>query len=44
MLQRIGDRAGALHLYEDCARRMRSELDTAPSAETEALVAELRKG
>jgi serine/threonine-protein kinase len=42
MLDRIGDRAGALRLYEDFARRLRQELDAQPSAETAALVAKLR--
>jgi DNA-binding SARP family transcriptional activator len=42
MLDRVGDRAGALRLYEDFARRLRSELDSDPSAETAALIATLR--
>jgi DNA-binding SARP family transcriptional activator len=42
MLERIGDRAGALRLYEDFARRLRQELDAQPSAETTSLVAKLR--
>ena len=43
MLQRIGDRAGALKLFEDCARRLKSELETEPSAETAALAATMRQ-
>ena len=42
MLDRIGDRAGAVSLFDGFARRLRSELQTQPSAETAALVARLR--
>ena len=42
MLQRLGDRAGALHLFDDVARRLRTELDAAPSAETVQLAATIR--
>jgi serine/threonine-protein kinase len=42
MLDRLGDRAGALGVYEEFARRLRSELDAEPSAETAALVATMR--
>jgi serine/threonine-protein kinase len=42
MLDRVGDRAGALRLFEDFARRLRAELETAPSAETMALVSTMR--
>ena len=42
MLERIGDRAGAISLFDGFARRLRSELETEPSAETAALVARLR--
>jgi serine/threonine-protein kinase len=42
MLDRVGDRAGAISLYDGFARRLRSELETEPSAETTALVARLR--
>ena len=38
MLDRIGDRAGAISVFDEFARRLRSELDTEPSA----LVARLR--
>ena len=43
MLYRLGDRAGALRLYDDFARRLRAELEAEPSAETQALVGEMRK-
>jgi DNA-binding SARP family transcriptional activator len=42
MLDRIGDRAGAVKLYEDFAARLRSDLDVEPSAETTALVKAIR--
>jgi DNA-binding SARP family transcriptional activator len=42
LLARIGDRAGAIGLYEEFADRMRKELDAAPSPETVALVESLR--
>ena len=42
MLDRIGDRAGALAAYERFTRRMSSELGAEPSAETQALVARVR--
>ena len=42
MLDRIGDRAGAISLFDGFARRLRSELQTEPSAETSALAAQLR--
>lgn len=42
MLHRIGDRAGAIRLFEDAARRMRAELATEPADETVALVDTLR--
>ena len=34
MLDRLGDRAGALRTYDDFARRLRREFDADPSAET----------
>jgi DNA-binding SARP family transcriptional activator len=43
MLDRLGDRGSALHLYDGFARRLKSELEAEPSAETLALVAELRR-
>jgi len=42
MLTRIGDRAGALRLYEEFATRMREELEAEPSPETVALANSLR--
>jgi DNA-binding SARP family transcriptional activator len=42
MLDRIGDRAGAVKLYEDFAARLRADLDVEPSPETNALVKAIR--
>lgn len=42
MLQRIGDHAGALKLFDEFASRMRDELNAAPSPETMRLVSSLR--
>jgi DNA-binding SARP family transcriptional activator len=42
MLERLGDRAGAVRLYEDFRLRLAADLDVAPSAETEALIARIR--
>jgi DNA-binding SARP family transcriptional activator len=42
MLERLGDRAGALMLFETFARRLRTEYGAAPSPETMAAVASLR--
>lgn len=42
MLSRLGDRAGALRLYDDFARRLRSEFEAEPSEETRALVKAIR--
>jgi serine/threonine-protein kinase len=42
MLDRLGDRAGALRLFENFARRLRKEFDAEPSPETTALAATLR--
>lgn len=42
MLDRLGDRAGAIKLFDAFARRLRSELDADPSPETAALVVRLR--
>jgi len=44
MLARIGDRAGALRLYNDFVKRVRETLDVEPSAETVALIESLRRG
>jgi DNA-binding SARP family transcriptional activator len=43
MLERLGDRAGALRLYDDFARQLRRSLDVEPSAETRALIASLKQ-
>ena len=42
MLDRIGDRAGAISLFDGFTRRLRSELETEPSQETAVLVSRLR--
>jgi serine/threonine-protein kinase len=42
MLDRIGDRAGALRLYDEFARRLKAELDAQPSRETIELATRLR--
>jgi DNA-binding SARP family transcriptional activator len=42
MLDRLGDRAGALHVYDEFTRRVRQTLDVEPSAETVALIASLK--
>jgi serine/threonine-protein kinase len=43
MLERLGDRAGALQLFDTFARRLRAEFEAEPSPETLTLVAGLRK-
>lgn len=42
MLERLGDRAGAVKLYEGFAVRLRADLEVEPSAETKALVDSIR--
>jgi DNA-binding SARP family transcriptional activator/tetratricopeptide (TPR) repeat protein len=42
LLDRLGDRRGALRAYEDFARVLRSEFDVAPSIETRVLVDAIR--
>jgi len=42
LLDRLGDRAGALRAYETFASRLAADLDLTPSATTAALVASLR--
>jgi DNA-binding SARP family transcriptional activator len=42
MLQRLGDRAGAAKLYHEFERRLRANLDIAPSTETRELIARIR--
>ena len=44
LLDRLGDRAGALEVYDDFAKRLRVELNALPSEETQALAAALRSG
>ena len=43
MLQRIGDRVGAIRMFEDFARRLGKELDTKPSEESVALADSIRR-
>jgi DNA-binding SARP family transcriptional activator len=43
MLDRIGDRAGALHMYDDFVRRLRQAFDAEPSEETRTLAASLKQ-
>jgi DNA-binding SARP family transcriptional activator len=42
LLDRAGDRSGALRLYSEFAARLREELDAEPSPETLELVRRLR--
>lgn len=42
MLARLGDRAGALRVYDDFARRLHAEFEAEPSAETQALLKTIR--
>jgi serine/threonine-protein kinase len=42
LLDRAGDRSGALRLYDDFAERLRTEFDAEPSPETIALVKQYR--
>ena len=42
LLDRMGDRAGALVVYHDFARRLATELDAQPAPETQALIAAVR--
>ena len=44
MLDRLGDRAGALKIYGDFTKRLKLELETEPSAETRKLVQQMRSG
>jgi serine/threonine-protein kinase len=44
MLDRLGDRVGALKLFTDFAARMRKELDAELSPETRALARSMRAG
>lgn len=42
LLHQAGDRAGAVKLYDDFARRLRAELDIEASQETQALMRQIR--
>jgi len=42
LLDRLGDRAGAVQAYEEFAQQLRTELETEPSAETKAVLAEVQ--
>jgi predicted ATPase len=42
LLDRLGDRAGALQAYDEFARRLAQEFESEPAAETQALVAAIR--
>jgi len=42
LLARVGDRAGALHAYENFAQHLAAEFGAEPSTETRALLAHLR--
>lgn len=42
MLERLGDRSGALRLYDEFTRWMRSEYDASPAPETVALAQRMR--
>jgi DNA-binding SARP family transcriptional activator/Tol biopolymer transport system component len=42
LLERVGDRAGALHVYDEFVGRLASEFDAEPSAETQLLADRLR--
>jgi serine/threonine-protein kinase len=44
MLDRLGDRAGALAVYDEFTRRLRKDLDTDPSPETVRMAEALRAG
>jgi len=42
LLDRLGDRAGAVQAYEEFAQQLKTELETEPSAETKAVLAEVQ--
>lgn len=44
LLDRVGDRSGALKLYDEFAQRLRAEFGADPSPETTALVRQFRAG
>jgi DNA-binding SARP family transcriptional activator len=43
MLDRVGDHSGAARLYEEFERRLKADLDMAPSPETVALIEDIRR-
>jgi DNA-binding SARP family transcriptional activator len=43
LLDRFGDRAGALGAYDDMVRHLRAELEVAPSPESQALARRIRR-
>jgi DNA-binding SARP family transcriptional activator/tetratricopeptide (TPR) repeat protein len=43
LLDRLGDRAGALHAYHEFARRLASDYEVEPSAQTQALMESIRR-
>ena len=43
LLDRVGDRAGALHVYEEFTRQLAEDYAAEPSAETKALIEEVRQ-
>jgi DNA-binding SARP family transcriptional activator/TolB-like protein len=42
LLGQVGDKVGALEVYQGLSRRLREDFDTAPSTETEAVLARVR--
>jgi len=44
MLDRLGDRAGALSLFENFAQRLHAEFGAEPSPETTTLIGAMRGG
>ena len=42
LLDRAGDRAGAIQLYDHFARRLKGEYETEPAPETVALITQIR--
>ena len=44
LLDRLGDRAGAMRVYEDFTKRLKRDYDAEPSKETQDLAAKIRRG
>jgi serine/threonine-protein kinase len=42
LLDRLGDRAGAIKMYDEFASRLRADLEVEPSSETTALANSIR--